>query len=295
MLLSGFRPCRYYYRRDECSHRLSPHLARYRAQCVVCVSTSSLSSLVINGFDTLPRSMRGLSSHVIAVIACYCPVSSHIATTIAVGNVHTDCPRIGPAIARDVWSVLARHRYRRLSSTGSTPRHARCVVLVRTSSLPSHVFVRFPVRRYYYGRGQYSHRLSPDCPRSRARCVVCLSTSSPSSLVIDGFDTLLRSMRSLSSHVIAVIACFCPVSRPVTTTIAVGNIHTDCPWIGPAIARNVWSLLARHHHRGLSLTPSTHCGVRARWVVCVSTSSLRSLVIDGFDTLQRSRAMCGRC
>ena len=145
MLLSGFRPCRYYYRREECSHRLSP------AQRVVCVSTPSLSSLVIAGFDTLPRSMRRLSSDVIAVIACYCPVSGPVATTIAVGNVHTDCPRIGPAIARDVWSVLARHRYHRLSLTCSTPCCAR------------------------------------------TRCVVCVSTSSLSSLVIDGFDTLPRA------------------------------------------------------------------------------------------------------
>ena len=151
MLLSGVRPCRCYYRHEECLSRLSPHLARYRAQYVVWVITSSLSSLVIDGFDTLPRSMRDLSSHVIAVIACYCPVSSPVATTIAVGNVHTDCPRIGPAIARDVWSVLARHRYRRLSLTCSTP-----------------------------------------C-RARARCVVCVSPSSLSSLVIDGFDTRARA------------------------------------------------------------------------------------------------------
>ena len=162
----------------QCSHRLSPHLARYRAQCVVCVSTSSLSSLVINGFDTLPRSMRGLSSHVIAVIACYCPVSSHIATTIAVGNVHTDCPRIGPAIARDVWSVLARHRYRRLSLTCSTPcrARARCVVCVSPSSLSSLVIDGFDT-----------------LPRSRVRCVECVSTSSLSSLFIGVFDTLPRS------------------------------------------------------------------------------------------------------
>ena len=151
MLLSGVRPCRYYFRREECLHPLSPHLARYRPQCVVCVSTSSRSSFVIDGFDTLPRSTRGLSSHVIAVIACSCPASSPVATAIAVSNVHIDCPRIGLAIARDAWSVLARHRYRRLSLTGSTP-----------------------------------------C-RARARCLVCVNTSSLSSLVIDGFDTLPRS------------------------------------------------------------------------------------------------------
>ena len=150
MLLSGFRPCRYYYRREECSCRLPPDLARYRARCVVCVSKSLLSSFVIDGFDTLPHSMRGLSSHVTAVIAYYSRVSGPVATTVAVGNAHTDCPRIGPAIARDEW-LLARHRYRCLSLTGSTP-----------------------------------------C-RACARCVVCVSTSTLSSLVIDGFDTLPRS------------------------------------------------------------------------------------------------------
>ena len=127
MLLSGFRPCRYYYRREECSHQLFPDLARYRAHCVVCVITSSLSLLVIDGFDTLPRSMRGLRSHVIAVIACYYPVSSPVATAIAAGNVHTDCPQIGPAITRDVWSVLARHRCRRLSFTCYTLPRSRAM------------------------------------------------------------------------------------------------------------------------------------------------------------------------
>ena len=120
----------------HCWHRvLSPGWARYRARCVVCVSTPSLSSFVIDGFDTLPRSICSLRSHVIAVIAYYCRVSGLVATTIAVGNVHTDCPRIWPGIARHVWSALARHRCRRLSLTGSTPCRARCVVLVRTSSL----------------------------------------------------------------------------------------------------------------------------------------------------------------
>ena len=127
MLSSGYRPCRYYDRREECSHQLFPDLARYRARCVVCVSTSSLSSLVIDGFDTLPRAMRGLRSHVIAVIACYYPVSSPVATAIAAGNVHTDCPQIGPAIARDVWSVLARHRYRRLPLTCYTLPRSRAM------------------------------------------------------------------------------------------------------------------------------------------------------------------------
>ena len=50
-------------------------------------------------------------------------------------------------------------------------------------------------------------------------------------------------------------------------------------------------MLARHRYRHLSLTGSTPCRVCARCVVCVSTSSLSSLVIAGFDTLPRS--MCG--
>ena len=58
--------------------------------------------------------MRGLSLHVIAVIACYCRVSGPGATTIAVGNVQTDCLQIGPAIVRDVLFVLARPQYRRM-------------------------------------------------------------------------------------------------------------------------------------------------------------------------------------
>ena len=85
MLLSGCRPCRYYFRREECSHRLPPDWASYRARCMVCVGTSSLSSLVIDGFNTLPRSIRGLRSHVIVVIACYCRVSGPVVTTIARG------------------------------------------------------------------------------------------------------------------------------------------------------------------------------------------------------------------
>ena len=54
------------------------------------------------------------------------------------------CPRVGPPFAREVWSVLAHHRFRRLSLTGSTPCRARCVVFVRTSSFSSHVIVGFP-------------------------------------------------------------------------------------------------------------------------------------------------------
>ena len=126
--------------RSRCSHVIAGivYCARveppYHARCVVCVSTSSLSSFVIDGFDTLPRSMCGLRSHVIAVIACSCPVSGPVTTTIAVRNARTNCPRIWPAIARNVWSVLARHRYRRLSLTSLKPCRDRCVVLVRTPS-----------------------------------------------------------------------------------------------------------------------------------------------------------------
>ena len=95
---------------------------------MVCVTTSSLSSLVVDGFDALLRSraMCGLCYHVIAIVACHSRVQ-HPA-----------------ALARDVWSVLARHRYRRLSLTGSTCCRARCVVFVRMSSLSSHVIVGFP-------------------------------------------------------------------------------------------------------------------------------------------------------
>ena len=193
--------------------RIVPGWAPYRTPCVVCVGTSSLSSFGIDGFDILPRSMCGLRSHVIAVIACYCRVSGPVATTIAMGNVYTNCPPIGPTIARDVWSV---------------------------------------------------------------------STSSLSSFGIDGFDILQRSMCGLRSHVIAVISWYCRVSGPVAT-IAVRNIRTDCHRIGPNIARDVWSVLARHRYLRLSLTGSTSC--RARCVVFVRMSSLSSHVIVGFPAL----------
>ena len=182
---------------------------RARARCVVRVSTSSLSSIVVDGFDT--------------VLCWRC----------------------------DVWSVLARHRYRRVSLSCSTP-----------------------------------------C-RARARYVVCLSTSSLLSLVIDVFDTLPRSLRGLGSRFIAVIAWYCPVASPVTATFAVEIVHTNFPWIGPAIAPDVWSVLPRYRYRRLSLTGSTPCHAGARRVVCVSAYSIRSIIIDGFDTLTRSRAMCG--
>ena len=156
---------------------------RARARCVVCASTSSLSSLVIDGFDALPRSMCGLRSHVIAVIACYCRVSGPAATTIAVRNVHTHCPRIRPAIAHNVWSVLARHRYRRLSLTGSTPCRARRVVFVRTSWLSLHVIVRFPV---------LSLLLSP------------WAMFTP---IVPGLGLLSRAMCGLCQLVIAIVVC----------------------------------------------------------------------------------------
>ena len=129
--------------------------------------------------------------------------------------------------------------------------------------------------------------------RARAQYVVCVSTSSLLSLVIDGFDTLPRSMCGLRSHVIAVIACLCMVFSPVAAAIAVGNVHTN--WIGPAIARVVWSVFTRHRYRRMSLTGSTPCCARARCVVCVSTSSLSSLVSGVFDTPPRSRAKCRLC
>ena len=193
---------------------------------MVCVSTSSLSSFVIDGFDTLPPSMCG---------------------------------------------VRLRHRCHRILWSGVRP----C--------------------RYYYSREERSHRLSPHLARFREQCEIWVITSSLSSFVIDGFDTLPRSMRGLSSHVIVVIAWYCPVASPVATTIAEDNVHTDCPRTGPVIARDVWSVLPRHRYRRLSWTCSTPCRARAQSVVCVSTSSLRSLIIDGFDSLTRSRAMCGLC
>ena len=148
--------------------------------------------------------------------------------------------------------------------------------------------------------GRFSHVVAgiAYCPRVgppyRVRRLVCVSTSSLSSSVIDGFDTLPHSTRGLSSHVVAVIVCYCRVSGPFATTIAVGNVHTDCPRIGPAIARDEW-LLARHRYRRLSLTGSTPCRARARCLVCVSTSSLSSLVSGVFDTPPRSRAKCRLC
>ena len=146
-----------------------------------------------------------------------------------------------------------------------------------------------------FARHRWHRVLSPGWARYRTRCVVCVSTSSLSSLVIDGFDTLPRSMCGLRSHVIAVIACYCPVFSPVAKAIAVGNIYTNCPRIWPAIAHDVWSVLARHRCRRFSLTGSTPCCACARCVVCVSTSSLSSLVSGAFDTSPRSCALCGLC
>ena len=181
--ICGLFSARHRYRRLSltCSTR-----CRARERCVVCVATSSLSSIVVDEFDNLPHWQY------------------------------------------DVWSVLARHRYRRVSLSCSTPR------------------------------------------RFRARYVVCLSTSSPLSLVIDGFDTLPRSMRGLDSHVIAIIAWYCPVASPVITTIAVDIVHTNYPRIRPAIAPDVWSVLPRYRYRRLSLTGSTPCHAGARRVVRVS-------------------------
>ena len=167
-----------------------------------------------------------------------------------------------------MWSELARHRYRRLLLFCSRPCHARarCVICVSTSSLSSIVFGGFKTllrwRRDVWcvlARDRY-RRVSLSCStlcRARARYVVCVSTSSLLSLVIDGFDTLPRPMRGLDSHFIAVIAWYCPVASPVTATIAVEIVHTNCPWIGPAIAPDVWSVLPRYRYRRLSLTGST--------------------------------------
>ena len=166
--------------RSRCSHVIAGivYCARveppYHARCVVCVSTSSLSSFVIDGFDTLPRSKCGLHSHVVGVIACYCRVSGPVATTIAVRSVHADCPRIWPAIARDVWSVLASHCYRRLSLTGSTPCRTRCVVLVRTSSLSSRLIVGFPALSLLLSPwGMFTPIVPGFSPLSRAMCGLC--------------------------------------------------------------------------------------------------------------------------
>ena len=142
-----------------------------RARYVVCVSTSSLSSIVIDVFDTLPRS-RAICGNVIAIVASHCRV------------------RHPAALARDMWSVLARHRYCRLSLTGLTRCRARCVVLVRTSSLSLHGNSGRQSCHCYYRRGQCSQRLSPDWARNRTRCMVCPTTSSLSSFVIDVFNTL---------------------------------------------------------------------------------------------------------
>ena len=60
LLLSGFAT-RPHAMRGRCSHVIAgiaycpPVGHPYRARCVVCVNTSSPSSLVMNGFDTLPR------------------------------------------------------------------------------------------------------------------------------------------------------------------------------------------------------------------------------------------------
>ena len=147
---------------------------RFRARYVVCLSTSSPLSLVIDGFDTLPRSMRGLDSHVIAIIAWYCPVASPVITTIAVDIVHTNYPRIRPAIAPDVWSVLPRYRYRRLSLTCSIRCRAHCVVLVRASSLSLHGVVRSPVLSLLLSPWTLFTPISPGLgPRSHPMCCLC--------------------------------------------------------------------------------------------------------------------------
>ena len=156
-------------------HRvLSPGWTPYRARCAVCFNTSPLSSFVIDGFDTLPRSMCGFRLHVIAVTASYGRVPGPVATTIAVGNDHTDCPRIWPAIESNVWSVLTRNRYCRLSLTGSTRHRARCVVLVRTSSLSLDDIVRSPVLSLLLSpRAMFTPIVPGLGPRSHPMCGLC--------------------------------------------------------------------------------------------------------------------------
>ena len=160
MLLSGFRPCRYYYRRGQCPHRLSPDWARYRARCVVCVSTSSLSSLVIDVFDTLPRShaMCGLRSHVIAVITCYCRVSGPVITTIAVGNVYP----VGRVRPSTLWSLLWQ-------GDAAAVLWKSCIMFVRTCCYGFAVFgdqkllLLHRTTQPFFGTGVCASGLNPVC------------------------------------------------------------------------------------------------------------------------------------
>ena len=139
LLLSGFATRRHAMR-DRCSHviasiaycpRVGPPIVR-DVWSVLAHHRFRRLSLT----DSTPCRRRCVVFVcVIAVIAYYGRVSGPVATTIAVRNDHTDCPRIWPAFESNVRSGLSRHRCHRLSLTGSTPCHARCVVLVRTSSL----------------------------------------------------------------------------------------------------------------------------------------------------------------
>ena len=70
MVLSGRKSCHCYFRRGDCSHQFPLDWARDRTRCVVCATTVSLSSLVIDGFDTPQRwrVTRGLCERVIATV-----------------------------------------------------------------------------------------------------------------------------------------------------------------------------------------------------------------------------------
>ena len=137
-------------------------------------------------------------------------------------------------------------------------------------------------------------RLSLACStpcRARAPCVVCITTSSLSPLVIDVFETLPRSraMCGLFEHVIAISR----LARYVWSVLPLcryRRLSLTCSTLCRR-AHDVWSVLACHRYRRLSLAFSTPCRARAPCVVCVSTSSLSSLVIDVFETLPRSRAV----
>ena len=167
--------------------------------------------------------MRGLCTYVNNVAACYCRGSQpgHVPCVVDVRTswlASRIFPGLGPAIARDVWSVLARHCYRRLLLAGSTPCRTRCVVFVRTAIAVGNVYTdclrmgpAIARDAWLLARHRY-RRLSLTCStscRARARCMICVNTSSLSSPVIDVFETLPRSRATggLCLHVIAIVVC----------------------------------------------------------------------------------------
>ena len=225
---------------------------RARVRCVVCVSRSSLSSPAIDWFDTL------------SLFHALCGLSSLLSLVI---DRFDSLPR-----SRTMCGLLTRHRYRRRSLTGSTP----CC----------------PCAQYAVCHSYHRLSLTGSTPcRARTRCVVCVSMTSLSSLVIDVFETLPRScaMCGLFEHVIAVSR----LARYVWSVLPLcryRRLSLTCSTLCRR-AHDVWSVLACHRYRRLSLAFSTPCRARAPCVVCVSTSSLSSLVIDVFETLPRSRAV----